>query len=182
MKGRQRKDSDKTTTSVAVAAAEGAAAKKTKHVGPVHALIRVRSEDGRTIKAHEEMIRVKGVAVLGKIGQGLGPDFITALNKQIERGIDTYLFLTTREGWNGPYVSYQCKLKAVEKELHKAKRPFVPKYYESDYENVSTWFEITSMYKMSRTEMNQIFVISSGREIMSVIKSTAAIFRVGLKK
>ena len=149
---------------------------------PAHVLLRVRSEDGKTIKEHGNMVASKGAAILGKIGQGLGPSFITALNKQIENGVDTYLFLTIREGWNGPYVTYQCNLRSVDSELKKSKQSFVPKYYASEYENVSTWFEIVSMSKMSREEMNRIYVLSSDREIMSVIKSTAVVFRVGLRK
>lgn len=149
---------------------------------PVHVLIRVRSEDGQTITAHRKMIVAKGSAVLGKIGQGLGSDFIGVLNGQIAGGVPTYLFLTTREGWNGPYVTYQCRVKSVDRELPKSKRAVVPKYYSSEYANVKTWFEILSLDKMSKWEMNQIFVVSSGREIMSVINSSATVFRVSVKR
>lgn len=149
---------------------------------PIHVLIRVRSEDGKTIKAHDNIIAAKGSAVLGKIGQALGTAFIEALNGQIDREVRTYLFLTTREGWNGPYVTYQCRLKRVEIQLAESKRALVPNYYSSDYKNINTWFEISTIDKMSKPDMNRIFVISSGREIMSVISSSASIFRVGLKE
>jgi hypothetical protein len=148
---------------------------------PVHVLIRVRSEDGQTISEHRNMIVSKGSAVLGKTGQTLAPDFIMALNKQIAKGVETYLFLTTREGWNGPYVTYQCRLKGVERQLAESKLDLVPKYYSWNYKNVTTWFEISSLDKMSKLEMNQIFVLSSGRSIMSVINSSAVVFKVGLK-
>ena len=148
---------------------------------PSHVLIRVRSEDGQTITEHSTMILTKGSAILGKTGQAIGPDFKDALNKQIAKGIKTYLFLTTREGWNGPYVTYQCRLNGVTSLLDKSKLNLVPEYYSWNYKNVTTWFEISSLEKMSKLDMNKIFVISSGRPIMSVINTSAVVFRVGLK-
>ncbi len=148
---------------------------------PVNVLMRVRSEDGRTISAHERIIAAKGSALLGKIGKGLGPDFIKLMNGQIGRGVNTYLFLTTREGWNGPYVTFMCRLKGIETTLPESKRDLAPSYYAASFQDVNTWFEISSIAKMSRSDMNRITVISSGREIMSVIGSSASIFHVVLK-
>ena len=148
---------------------------------PEHVLIRFKSEDGLTISEHRNMIIAKGSAIFGKIGQGLSLDYIALLNKQIARGAPTYLFLTTREGWNGPYVTYECRLKNVQAQLDSTKYDFVPKYYSAEYKNVKTWFEILTFEKMSKLAMNRIFVLSSGRVIMSVISSSATVFRVGLK-
>ena len=90
----------------------------------------------------------------------------------------TYLFVTLREGWNGPYVTYRCRLRDLFGVLPPEKRPFVPPYYATGGQQVSTWFEIAGMERLTRDEMNRITVISSGRSIMSVIGSTAATFRV----
>ncbi len=147
---------------------------------PVHALLRIRSEDGQTIKAHGDMIATRGFAFFGKIGHGLAPKFIKDLTEQIANKVPTFLFLTTREGWNGPYVTYQCRLRSVLPSLNEEQLGLVPKYYSGDYENVTTWFGISSLEKMSREEMNRIFVVSSGRVIMSVINSSATVFRVAL--
>jgi hypothetical protein len=149
---------------------------------PEHVLIRVRSEDGQTIKVHGDIISQKGSAILGKIGQSLSAAFIKSLNEQISRNVETYLFLTIREGWNGEYVTYQCLLKNVSAELDKTKIDLVPEYYSVSYKDIKTWFEISAMGRMTRDNMNRIFVFSSDRPIMSVIKSTAAVFRVGLRK
>ena len=157
---------------------------KRAHAGnqdtPFHCLLRVRSESGQTIEAHAAMIAKEGAAVLGKIGQGVGPAFRGALNAQIERGDKTFLFLTTREGWNGPYVTYRCRLKAIYESLDGAKRALVPKYYAGDNNTIKTWFEISSIERLSRDDMNRIYVLSSSRSIMSVIASSATVFRVGV--
>ncbi len=46
----------------------------------VHILLRVRSENGQTIDDHAAIVRERGSAVLGKMGQMVGPDFRAALN------------------------------------------------------------------------------------------------------
>lgn len=156
--------------------------KAQKAVGSEHILLKVRSESGQTITAHADMVAAKGTAMLGKIGQAVGSDFRDMLNQQIERGFKTYLFLTIREGWNGPYVTYRSLLKMVHESLDEAKKPFIPRYYLHESANVKTWFEISSMERLTREEMNKIYVLSSGREIMSVINSSATVFRVALRK
>ncbi len=157
-------------------------AKAKPTTGGEHVLLKVRSESGQTITAHSDMVAAKGVAMLGKIGQAVGADFRDALNQQIERGIRTYLYLTIREGWNGPYVTYRCLLRGVYETLDAEKKALVPKYYLHEIANIKTWFEIASMERLTREEMNKIFVLSSGREIMSVINSSATIFRVAVQK
>ena len=112
------------------------------------------------------------------MGKPVGTPYIDKLNVQIQNKIPTFLYLTTREGWNGPYVTYQCTLSLVYRDLPKNKTSLIPKYYASEYKKVTTWFEITSIGKMSKTDMNKIKVTSSGREIMSVISSSAVMFFV----
>ena len=149
--------------------------------GGEHVLLKVRSENGQTITAHADMVAVKGAAMLGKMGQPLGPDFRESLNRQIDSGVKTYLFLTIREGWNGPYVTYRCLLRRVHETLEGEKKYLVPTYYLHERGGVKTWFEIVSMERLTREEMNRIFVLSSGREIMSVLNSSATVFHVAVK-
>lgn len=149
---------------------------------PFHLLLKVRSESGQTINDHEAMIAAKGTALLGKMGQGVGTSFTKVLNAQIERGIPTYLFLTIREGWNGEYVTYRCRLRQVSDKIEESKLNLVPAYYRSSASHIKAWFEISSMTRLSREEMNRIYVLSSNREIMSVISSSATIYHVGVRK
>ena len=153
---------------------------KPPHAGPFHVLLKVRSENGETITAHREMIAKKGRALLGKTGKAIGPMFHKDIEKQLASGVRTFLFLTTREGWNGPYVTYRCALCRVSSKVEAGKGILIPAYYAFDTADVKTWFEIASMERLSREEMDRIFVLSSGRSIMSSIKSTAAVFRVGV--
>jgi hypothetical protein len=145
-----------------------------------HVLLRVRTENGQTINAHKDVIARRERAVLGKMGEPLGSDFRSQLNQQIEAGTKTYLFLTTREGWNGPYVTDRCSLQRVYDKLDPSKYSLVPPYYANEIGNIRTWFEIVSIDRLTRDEMNKIFVLSSGKQIMSAIASSATVFRVGI--
>lgn len=145
---------------------------------PSHVLIRVRSENGQTINEHANVISAHGAALFGKIGQPIGATFREELNTQTAAGIKSFLFITIRDGWNGPYITYRCLLRNVAEKLTPEKRRLVPTYYLSEASAIKTWFEVSSIVRLSRDEMNRITVISSGRQIMSVIKSSATVFRV----
>lgn len=145
---------------------------------PVHVLIRVRSDGGSTISEHYRVLQECSRALIGKVGKALGDGFMDELNDQITSGAETSLFLTTRDGWGDSYTTYQCNLEAVHKSLPTDKRDLVPTYYESEFDAIGSWFEITSMYELERSEMNRIEVVSSGRSIAGVMKSMASVFRV----
>jgi hypothetical protein len=148
-----------------------------------HIALKVRTDDeGNTIKEHTKVLENLGTVLLGKMGQRIGEPFLASLNDQIARNVRTNLFLIIREGWNGEYVAYQCLLRQVYYLLKEEKKSFVPKYYAHKISNIKTWFEIASMERMSREQMNRIYVLSSNRSIMSVVSSSATIFRVGIEK
>jgi hypothetical protein len=157
--------------------------KPTKQEGkaPVHVLLRLKSASGETIAAHANMVARKGVAMLGKLGRaGLGDEFKAALNEQIKSGIRTYLFLTTKERWDTPYVTYWCLLKQVHSSLGSDKRTLVPGYYIHEAPNIKTWFEISSIDRLSQAESERIYVMSTGNSIASAIKGLNSVFRVGM--
>ena len=78
--------------------------------------------------------------MLGKFGPPIGPGFREALNQQVAKSIKTYVFLTTREGWGGPYVTDRCPLRQVHKQLEADQRALVPPYYATSAPNIKTWF------------------------------------------
>ncbi len=147
----------------------------------VHVLLKVKSEGGVTIDAHAALAKRNGRAFMGKLGQPLGPAFSKELNEQIARGMTTFLFVTIREGWNGPYVTFRGALNRVTPVLQKSEYPLVPSYYKTLIPEVKTWLEITGLDRLSKDEMNRIVVCSSGRQIMSVVNSSATVFRVRLE-
>ena len=146
-----------------------------------HILLKVHSEAGLTISAHMEMVKRRGVALLGKMGSPLGKDFQEALNEQIARGVETYLFLATRGKCHGEYVIHRCVLLNVYDGLLDPKREaLVPLYYAYEISGIYTWFEISGIHLLSHEQADRIFVLSSGNSILSVITGRASLFRVGI--
>ncbi len=143
--------------------------------------MRTRNEDGLTFAAHAEVLGRRGSVLFGKMGKPLGTPLVAMLNSQIARGATTFLYLTTRIRWNGPYVTEACKLRHVYQSFPPGMRELVPSYYLNEADRIGTWFEVVEMTRLTKEEMNRIFVISSGREIMSVIKSSATLFKVSVR-
>jgi hypothetical protein len=144
----------------------------------LHPLLKVRNENGQTINAHAAMIAKNGTAMFGKMGPPVSEEFIDILNEQIRREIMTYLFITTRQGWNGEFVTYRCQLLNVSKIIDEARKSLVPSYYVYEIPGIRTWFLISDLERLTREEMNRIVVVSSGRALMSVINSSATFFQV----
>lgn len=146
-----------------------------------HVLIRVRAEDGLTIEGHQNVIARHGIALFGKFGERLGPAFHDFLNRQTANGQKTYLFITTRLDWRHEYVTFRCPLRQVLNTLDESKRYLVPGYYVAQAPHIRTWFEIEGIERISREDMDRIFVLSSGRPITSAIFSRTGTFRVGIR-
>ena len=149
-----------------------------------HILLKVRSDNGRTILEHKRVVNENGVALLGKFGSPISKNFQAALNAQIQRGTKTFLFLMTldRAGKERSYSTHGCELLRVHDGLlDNTKESLVPSYYRADMSSVGSWFEISSLKLLSQEETNKLYVLSSGREIMSAIKGMASVFRVGLR-
>ena len=148
---------------------------------PSHVALRVKSEEGETIQAHIRALNDHSSAMFGKVGQPLGIGLMDELNKQVKAGTDTYLFLALRDGWNGPYVIFQCSIVAVSRTLPDAKAGLVPDYYNLHGLSPTTWFEITSFQLLSREQSLKVIVKSSDRQIINVLNSSASMFRVALQ-
>ena len=146
-----------------------------------HVLIRVRAEDGLTVEGHQKVIARHGIALFGKFGDPLGPAFRDLLNRQAANGQKTYLFITTRPDWRHEYVTFRCPLRQVLDTLDESKRHLVPGYYIAQAPYIRTWFEIEGIERLSREDMNRIFVLSSGRSITSAIFSRTGLFHVGIR-
>ena len=76
------------------------------------------------------------------------------------------------------YVTSRCPLREIHRKLPAEKLALVPGYYVNEASRIMTWFEIAGIDRLTREEMNKIVVQSSGRSIMSVINSSAVLFRV----
>jgi hypothetical protein len=146
-----------------------------------HLLLRVRSEGGLTIDAHQKMVARYGLALFGKIGDPLGSEFQECLNSQIANGQRTYLFIVARPDINHPFETFRCPLRQVCNTLNSAKKHLVPGYYVGEASRIGSWFEIEGMERLGRDEVNSIFILKSGRLASESLYGQNAVFRVGIR-
>jgi hypothetical protein len=145
-----------------------------------HVLVRVRSEDGKTVEAHRKVIAQRNCVLFAKIGKGLGSALIDQLRNQINRDVPTYLFVAIYEGWNEPFGIYQCELLDIHSDLTDAQTNLVPEYLHSVIKKVSTWFEIRSLRRVAQEHARRVHVLTSGREVSGALRGATAMFRVGI--
>ena len=153
----------------------------TKRTNTKHVALRIKSENGITISEHNKVIDQKGSVLFSKLGKPLSDAFVNQLNNQLDKEIPTYLFLATYEGRNVPYGYYQCNLVRVHKKVTQSQISFIPEYIQHLVDDIETYFEISSINRLSHAETNRIYVLSSGREISGAIRGTTSIFKVGVK-
>jgi hypothetical protein len=146
-----------------------------------HLLLRVRSEGGLTIEAHQKLIARHGATLFGKFGGPLGAEFQAHLNRQIASGQRTYLFIAARPDIHHVFVIFRCPLRQVHCSLSSSKRYLVPDYYVGEASRVGTWFEIGEMERLGRDEVNSIFVLKSGRPVADAMYGQTAVYRVGIR-
>jgi hypothetical protein len=146
-----------------------------------HVVVRIKSDDGRTVESHRQILLKNKKAIFAKIGKGLSSTFANQLNKQIENKIPTYLFLAVYEGWDQPFRLIKCELSGVYTSLNDSQLNFVPKYLHPMQRMISTWFEIKSLKWIAQQETKRICMFTSGKEISSSLRGTTALFRVVIK-
>lgn len=155
-------------------------AKERKVTMRKHLLIKVRSEGGKTIADHQRCMRLNGSVIFGKMGSPIGADFIADLRNQLNIDIPTYLFLALKKGWKGGFTLYKARLASVQTELSSESLQLVPEYYRHEHKSIQTWLEIYSLDALPHAESVKVIVLSSGREVLSVLSNSASVFCVGV--
>jgi len=152
--------------------------KKKKH-------ILVRFSDGMlsiqdTIAEHQKIIENNGMVWFGKLGKSLGDFHISDVNKQIEEGSKSYLFLVQKNGKR--YEFSKGEIIIISKSLPKKEINLVPPYYEKQgiINNINLWIKLSNIKEAKLEEIDKYHIVSSGSAVISSIrKSMAALFVLG---
>ena len=143
-----------------------------------HIVVRIKSDEGRTIYSHLDILNKHKEVIFAKIGKGISVPFLNQLKKQISKDIPTYLFLAVYEGWNKPFGFIRCNLLDVNPTITDKELKLVPSYLHPSRKSINTWFKITTLNKLDKKEIKRICILKSGREISSSLRGTTAVFRV----
>lgn len=106
-----------------------------------HVLMKVRSEDGRTVVEHQKKIASHGAVLFRKMGAAIGSTLVAELQKQIDSGVPTHLFIAVRQGWKGGFRVYRGELTSIGYELPDGRVDLVPDYYRHRIASITTWLQ-----------------------------------------
>jgi hypothetical protein len=135
-----------------------------KPTSPIHLLLRfsdTRLKEGETISAHQEVIQREGAVWFGKMGSPISQIRIEAINKQIEDGIPTYVFLV--KGNRRKSTVFKGRLKQASRSLPEGEQSLIPDYYsEFDIiQYIRFWAKIDQIQPAEFSELEKLRVASS---------------------
>lgn len=107
-----------------------------------------------TINEHLKVIKNNGFVWFGKFGRRIGIDIIDLINSQINKGVDSYLFLVGTK--NADYV-FISKILAIVRSSDKINKIGVPQYYREKSIKVGTWVKIGNFWRINKSILSRIY-------------------------
>ena len=141
----------------------------------VHLLVRYRNSDVDTIEEHVRVLKAHGRVWFGKIGKPVGEPSLDRLRRQIDAGVPTFLFMTSRvDGGRGLRV-HRGQVSAISSGGDPPPNRLVPDYYDTSglRPEVRVWAELSSIEQVGPEGLADLVVESSGRPVSEVLQSTA---------
>jgi len=133
---------------------------------------------GDVIAIHNDIVAEHGAVWFGKLGQTFAQGRIVILNKQIEQGIPTYLYLV--KGNRQKSTAYRAALIRVTKDLPKEKI-LIPIYYSKKklLQYMHAWMKIGEIELVDTSNLNKLKAIDSVAPISeTLIRSSSGHFLV----
>jgi hypothetical protein len=147
---------------------------------PVHLLLRFSDsllKDGDTVTEHNKVIESEGAVWFGKMGSPVSQNHIDRLNKQVQEGIPTFVYLV--KGNRRKSTAFRGSLLLASKTLPEVDENLVPPYYaDLDIPKyVRFWVKIKDIIPIDYAELNKMQVASSLSPIgESLVKSFSGHF------
>lgn len=147
----------------------------------VHLMIRfsdriVKIDD--TISEHLAVLERYQAVWFGKLGKPVGRPHQAAINRQLDVGIPTYIYLV--QNVSGRYKFYRGTIAMIALEFPEDEMELVPEYYSEafDLENVRFWAKLVKLTSVGKDEIVGLSSISSIAPIISTLQSSMAGFFV----
>jgi len=153
---------------------------------PVHLVVRFADsmfDVGDVIARHNEVVTLHGAVWFGKLGSTLAQGRIDRLNRQIQDGTPTYLYLV--KGNRRLPTAFRADLLAVSKALPSKEKPLVPAYYAEKklVRHMNAWMKIKHLKPIDLDELDALQAISSVLPLSeTLVRSSSGYFLVHSSK
>lgn len=149
---------------------------------PVHLVVRFADsmfEVGDVIARHNEVVAQHGAVWFGKMGSTIAATRIDRLNRQIEEGTLTFLYLV--KGNRRMPTAYRASLVLAAKTLPTKEKPLVPPYYTEKklLRHMNAWMKIKQIKQIDLEELDALQAISSVLPLSeTLVRSSSGYFLV----
>ena len=133
---------------------------------------------GDVVSIHNGLVEKHGSVWFGKLGQTISQKRVDLINKQIELGIETFLYLV--KGNRKKSTAYQAKIISVKKSLPDQNH-LIPEYYSTKaiQKYMKVYIRVGMIHEIRLSEMENLKAISSIFSITETIeKSSSGYFLV----
>lgn len=146
----------------------------------IHLLLRFSDsllKDKDTIEAHDQLIQGYGAVWFGKMGSPVSQHYIDLLNKQVEDGIPTFVYLV--KGNRRKSTAFRGRLISAAKSLPEDETHLAPSYYfDLDFTKyMNFWAKLSEIIPITFDDLSKMRVASSVLPIReTLIKSSTGHF------
>lgn len=153
---------------------------------PTHLLIRFSDrllENKGTIEEHQKVIDEAGAVWFGKMGQPISQNAIDKLNKQVEEGIPTFIYLV--KGNRRKPNAYISNLVLASKTIPEEEKDLIPPYYKEleILRFIKFWVKVTNLHEIDLKDLTKMGVASSVYPLLeTLVKSSSGHFYIKEKK
>ena len=143
----------------------------------VHLLLRFSDsllKDGDTITEHNKVISSEGAVWFGKMGSPVSQNHIDRLNKQVQEGIPTFVYLV--KGNRRKSTAFRGSLLLASKTLPEGEEHLVSPYYaDLDIPKyVKFWVKLTEIIPIEFTDLQKLKVASSVLPIQETLYKSSS--------
>lgn len=152
-----------------------------KNDKPLHLVVRFSDTMfgvGDVVALHNIVVSAHGAVWFGKLGQTLSQGRVDMLNKQLEQGIPTFLYLV--KGNRRKSTAYRAPLMQVAKVPPKEPK-LIPDYYAGKdlVQFMKAWMKIGVIEPIDLSDMNSLKTINSINTIAeTLVRSSSGYFLV----
>ncbi len=149
---------------------------------PIHLVVRFSDtmfDVGDVIARHNEVVGVHGAVWFGKMGSTLAASRISLLNKQIQDGVPTFLYLV--KGNRRIPTPYRAPLLLVSKILPLREKLLVPQYYAEKkiVRHMNAWMKVKKIVPSELDELDALQAVSSVLPLSeTLVRSSSGYFLV----
>ncbi len=148
----------------------------------VHLVVRFSDtmfDVGDVIARHNEVVAQHGAVWFGKMGSTLAVSRVNLLNKQIQDGVPTFLYLV--KGNRRIPTPYRASLVLVSKTLLPKEKSLVPQYYVEKrlVRHMNAWMKVKKIIPIELDELDALKAVSSVLPLSeTLVRSSSGYFLV----